>query len=68
MLVPITISAFFNSCPQLQVAIYFQMVWSMMFNAFLFAFFYSRIARGEARGIQVIFSNKAIVSVVRRRC
>lgn len=58
-------TAFFQNCPQLQVAIYFQMVWSMMFNAFLFAFFYSRIGRGEIRGIQVVFSKHAIVSVVR---
>ncbi|CAB9503285.1 rectifier potassium channel 2 [Seminavis robusta] len=56
-------NAFFeNQCPDIVVAIYFQMVWSMMFNAFLFAFFFARIAKCESRGIQVIFSNKAIIS------
>lgn len=35
-----------------------------MFNAFLFAFFYARIARADNRGAQVVVSNKAIVSVV----
>ncbi|CAB9514290.1 rectifier potassium channel 2 [Seminavis robusta] len=56
-------NAFFeNQCPDIVVAIYFQMVWSMMFNAFLFAFFFARIAKSESRGIQVIFSNKAIFS------
>ena len=37
-------------------------VWSMMFNAFLFSFFFARIAKSESRGVQVIFSNRAIVS------
>ena len=40
------------------------MVWSILYNAFMFAFFYSRIARSEARGVQVIFSDKALVSLV----
>jgi hypothetical protein len=40
------------------------MVWSMIFNAFLFAFFYARVARADNRGAQVVLSNKAIVSVV----
>lgn len=35
-----------------------------MFNAFLFAFFYSRLAKCDARGAQVVLSNKAIVSFV----
>ena len=54
---------FFATCPALQVTIYFQMVWSMMFNAFLFAFFFSRLARADLRAIQVVFSKQAIVSV-----
>jgi hypothetical protein len=37
------------------------MVISMMFNAFLFSFFFARLSRCEQRAIQVIFSNKAIV-------
>lgn len=35
-----------------------------MFNAFLFAFFYSRLAKCDARGAQVVLSNKAIVTKV----
>lgn len=57
-------NAFFENCRALQVVIYFQMTWSMMFNAFLFAFFYSRLAKCDARGAQVVFSNKAIVTKV----
>lgn len=55
-------NSFFEQCNAVQIAIYFQMVWSMMFNAFLFAFFFAKIAKSEARGVQVIFSNKAIIS------
>jgi len=55
--------AFFQNCPATQVTIYFQMAFSMMFNAFLFAFFYSRLARCEARGTLVLFSEKAVVRV-----
>ena len=36
----------------------------MMFNAFLFAFFYTRIARADTRGNQILFSSRAIVSIV----
>jgi len=35
-----------------------------MFNAFLFAFFYSRLAKCDARSAQVVYANKAIVTVV----
>ena len=35
----------------------------MMFNVFLFAFFYNRIARCEARAALVIFSNKAVMRI-----
>lgn len=56
-------NAFFeDNCNSVQLVIYFQMVWSMMFNAFLFAFFFARLSRGETRGVQIIFSDKAIVS------
>lgn len=54
---------FFDNCPALQSTIYFQMVWSMMFNAFLFAFFFSRLARHDTRAVQVVFSKKAIVCI-----
>lgn len=52
---------FFENCPGLQVVIYFQMVFSMLFNAFLLAFFFSRLARSETRSNQMLFSNKAII-------
>jgi hypothetical protein len=35
-----------------------------MFNAFLFAFFYTRLAKCDSRGAQVVLSNKAIVTMV----
>ena len=57
-------NAFFENCPELQVVIYIQMVMSMMFNAFLFAFFYSQVASADNRGAQVLFSDKAIISIV----
>lgn len=57
-------NAFFESCRTLQFFIYVQMVWSMLFNAFLFAFLYNRLSRSESRGAQVVNSNNAIVSVV----
>ena len=57
-------NAFFNKCPGIQLLIYTQMVFSMMFNAFLFAFFYTRVAKADSRGTQILFSSKAIVSIV----
>lgn len=54
-------NAFFERCPGLQLVIYFQMVYSMLFNAFLLAFFFSRLARSETRAHQVLFSDKAII-------
>ena len=35
----------------------------MLFNGFLFAFLFARLARCEQRGAQVLFSNKAIMEV-----
>jgi hypothetical protein len=43
------------------------MVWSMLFNAFLTAFLFSRMSRSDARGSQVIFAEKAVVSLVSGR-
>lgn len=62
---PSSSNAFFDRCASIQAVIYFQMVWSMLFNAIMFAFFYSRVARCDARAVQVIFSDKAIVSINR---
>jgi len=46
--------------------IYLQMMSFMMFNAFLFAFFFARIARSESRAIQVVFSDKCVVRETER--
>jgi hypothetical protein len=40
------------------------MAWSMLFNAFLITFLYNRLGRSESRGAQVIYSDKALVSIV----
>ena len=55
-------NGFFENCPGLQAVIFFQMIWSMLYNAFLFAFFYARLAKVEARSAQVIFSKTAILA------
>jgi len=55
-------NGFFETpCKGLQASIYFQMIWSMLFNAFLFSFIFARLARCESRGAQVLFSDKAII-------
>ena len=62
---PNGVNSFFEpGCSGLQVSIYFQMAWSMIFKAFLITFLYNRIGRSETRSTQVIFSNKALVSIV----
>jgi len=55
-------NGFFENCPELQVVIYFQMLISMFFNAFLLSFIFSRLSRCEARASQVLFSDKAIIN------
>jgi len=50
-------------CGMLQFWIYLQMVSSMMFNGFLFAFMFARLARCESRAVQVLFSEKAIIEI-----
>lgn len=54
-------NAFFEGCPELQIVIYMQMLYSLLFNAFLFAFFFARLSRSENRGFQVIFGDKAVI-------
>lgn len=56
------VQGFFENCPELQVTIYFQMLLSMFFNAFLVSFIFARVSRSETRGRQVLFSDKAIVN------
>jgi hypothetical protein len=52
---------FFQHCPGVNITIYFQMLLSLFYNAFLLAFLFTRIARTELRATQVMFSNKAIL-------
>jgi hypothetical protein len=59
---PGSTNSFFENCPAVQGMIYLQMVWSMMYNAFLFAFFFARLARTDLRGTQVVFSKTAILT------
>ena len=54
-------SAFFQDCSGIQVTIFFQMVFSMVFNATLLAFIFARLGRCETRGHQVLFTSKAVV-------
>lgn len=54
-------SAFFQNCPSVQVSVYFQQIFSMIFNAFLLAFLFARFSRCESRSHQVLFTNKAIL-------
>lgn len=55
-------NGFFTSdCYGVQLAVYLQMTWSMIFNAFFTAFIFARLARSEQRSAQVLFSNKAII-------
>jgi hypothetical protein len=61
---PGSTQAFFKNCPAIQVAIYVHMVYSMLFNAFIFAFFYARLARANRRGVQVIMSNTCCIRLV----
>jgi hypothetical protein len=53
---------FFENCPLLQVTLYFQMVITMFFNAFIISFVYSRMSRSETRATQFLFSQKATLN------
>jgi hypothetical protein len=48
-------------CRAIQITITLQMIVSMLFNAFLTAFLWCRLARCDQRSSQVLFSNKAII-------
>ena len=59
---PNNTNGFFEAqCLHVQMAIYFQLTVSMIFNAFFTAFIFARLSRCEQRSAQVIFSNKAII-------
>ena len=56
--------AFFEEgCELLVITIFTQMMWSMMFNAFLFSFFFSLMSKSEFRSSQIIFTNKLLINV-----
>lgn len=58
-------NAFFQEdCPEIQIAITFQMVWSMITNAFLVSFFFSLLSKSETRSIQLIFSSKLCINLI----
>ena len=62
---PGTSSAFFEKgCYGIQGTIFLEMVCSMMFNSFLFAFFFSLLSKSEFRSTQIIFTDKLLVNVV----
>jgi hypothetical protein len=57
-------NAFFESnCNGVLLTIFFQMTWSMLFNAFLFAFFYSQLSKSERRSLQLVFSDKLCINI-----
>jgi len=58
---PGSTQAFFKNCPAIQIVIYFQMLFSLSLNAFLFSFFFARLARSEARGAQVIMGRNCCI-------
>jgi len=61
---PSSSNAFFEKgCGHIQILIYFQMIFNMMFNAFMIAFFYSQLSKSEKRSIQLVFSKKIIIGV-----
>jgi len=53
--------AFFGNCPLVQVTIFSQMIFSMIFNAFLLSFLFARFSRCETRSNQVLFTKNAVV-------
>merc|ERR1711971_959771 len=61
---PSSSNAFFEEgCSHVQVSIFFQMVFCMLFNAFMFAFFHSQLSKSETQSIQLVFSNKLVIGV-----
>lgn len=56
-------SFFEKGCSAIQGTIFAEMVCSMMFNAFLFAFFFSLLSKSEFRGSQIIFTDKLLINV-----
>ena len=58
---PGSTQAFFQNCSAIQFIVYCQMMFSMMFNAFLFAFVFNRMAKSESRASQVIMSGTCCI-------
>ena len=62
---PNSVNSYFEKdCSALRAIVYFQVTWSLLVNTFFITFVYNRLGRSETRSVQVIFSNKALVSVV----
>jgi len=61
---PGTSYAFFEKgCYGIQGMIFLEMVCSMMFNSFMFAFFFALMSKSEFRSTQIIFTNKLLVNI-----
>jgi len=60
---PGSTQAFFESCPLIQVVIFCQMTYSMLFHAFAVALLFVRYARSESRGNQVIMSQTCCIRI-----
>ncbi len=57
-------NAYFEAnCTGIQIVVFFQMACSMLFNAFLFAFFYSQLSKSELRSLQLVFSDKLCINL-----
>ena len=56
-------NAFFQSCPDVQITIYMQMVFQMFFQAVMISFFFARLSRSAQRSTQVLFSNKMLINL-----
>ena len=56
-------SFFEKGCFAVQGTIFAEMIFTMMFNAFLFAFFFSLLSKSETRASQIIFTNKLLINV-----
>jgi len=64
---PGSTQAFFESCPLIQVVIFCQMTYSMLFHAFAVALLFVRYARSESRGNQVIMSQTCCIRIEENR-
>lgn len=59
--------AFNTECPAFVVAVYFQVLQSLMMNAFVVGVILQQMGRANLRAHQVVFSNKAILKCVKNK-